>query len=739
MPGREKPRFRQLPRESGEQRTLKERFMPWSNYGYRHALKFRTQVLTVMLMSVLLCFFLGMSESTRLMFDRMSGRQIYSVYEGNLACPMSGLVPEKYVDVVSKIPGVKAVSPEVRQNTVILPDFVVTILGVVPEKFRAFKNPDIKPEIWETFLQNSNGVLIGRDLAQSIEKRYGRLENKYTIPFKIVGVFDFPLSLLNNMMIAHKDYFKAFLFKKENVTVINLLFDQTANPQAMCQVIEDRLRGHKTKLVCRPETTIWERALSGMAQFGKSVHWYALVVISILFCFSLAQTLRFLRKESLGDGLGATQSPFHFYTRLFILNAITASAGGVFLATLLFMARPSFTGFDIFNPPVMVNFSVAAKAFFCIAGTTLGANVCAMFLFHRHTNDPLTWKRQAAAAVLPLLLIIFSTNFLISYPFKLRKELLNGAEPGNMSICQAGTSMRIRQASNIPNTVLDVCQLTSMIKTVNGEKLYTPLVQIAANIEGRNIPTIGIDPATFFKIESKIRLVDGRLPEYPKEIIIGGNVGLKLNRDMALGDTLQIEAGLWKIVGRFEAGSYYDNFIITRISDLIEATGRETLQAVLLKLDDGGNSEALNSAIQRYYGMLLDELPDLPRLAISSELDQVAQMAASYKGLFFLNSGLILAALWAGLFLLKTRFGLFFGENHGGGALRAIIVLALALLIEVISFIVGRQLHFTLALTTFSLQPSVWAMGGSFLAILAFVFYHFFFMESWQRQTKRSW
>jgi ABC-type lipoprotein release transport system permease subunit len=697
--------------------------MPWLNYGGRHALTFRAQLLTVMLTSILLSFFLGMSESTRLMFDRMSGHQIYSVYEGNLACPMSGLVPEKYVGVVSKIPGVKAVSPEVRQNTVILPDFVVTILGVIPETFRAFKNPDIKPEIWETFLQTPNGVLIGRDLARTIEKRYGRLENNYTIPFKIAGVFDYPLSLLNNMMIAHKDYFKAFLFKKENVTVINLLFDQTANPQAMSQIIEDRLSGHKTKLVCRPETTIWERALAGMAQFGKSVHWYALVVIAILFCFSLAQTLRFLEKENRYDSIEVTQGPFHFHARLFILNAITASAGGALLAALIFIARPSFTGFDIFNPPVMVNFSVAVKVLVYIAATTLGANLCGMLLFYRSMKEPLAWKRGVAVAVLPLLLIIFSTNFLISYPFKLRNELLNGAEPGNMSICQAGTSMRIRQASNIPNTVLDICQLASMIKTVNKEKLYTPLVQIAANIEGRNIPTIGINPTTFFKIESKVRLVDGRLPEYPNEIIIGRNVGLKLNREMALGDTLKIETGLWKIVGRFEAGSYYDNFIITHIRSLIEATGRETLQAVLIKLDDRGKSEELRSAIQRYYGMLLDELPDLPRLAISSELDQVAQMAASYNGLFFLNSGLILAALWAGLLLLKTLSDVFFWKNNRAGTLRVIIVLALFL--EMIAFIVGQQLHFTLALTTFSLRPSVWAMGSSFLIILAFVLFHF--------------
>ncbi len=697
--------------------------MPWVKGWYKNLSKFRNQLLTVILMTLLLCFFLGMSESTRLMFNRMSGQQIYSVYEGNLACPMSGLVPEKYVGIISEIPGVKEVSPEVRQNTVILPDFVVTILGVIPEKFREFKNPDIEPDIWKRFTQNPNGVLIGKDLARTIKNRYGQLDNNYNIPFKIAGVFDYPLSLLNNMMVAHKDYLKAFLFKEENVTVINVRFDHAANPQVMSQIIEDRLSDHKTKLVCRPETTIWERAQAGMAQFGQYVHWYALFVIAILFCFSLAQTLRFLEKESRCGINEAVKRPFYSSIRLFALNALTGSVFGAFMAEIIFITHPSFTGFDIFNPPVMVNFPVACKVFVYILCTVIAANLCGIFIFYRYENKPLTWKSISPTTVLPLLVIIFSTNFLISYPFKLRKELLNGAEPGNMSIYQAGTSMRLRQASNIPNTVLDVCQLAPMIKTANGEKLYTPVVQIAASIERQNIPTLGIDPATFFEIESKVRLVEGRIPENPYEIVVGRNVGLKLNREMALGDSLKIETRLWKIVGRFEAHSYYDNFIIANISDLIEATGRETLQAVILKLDDIEESDKLSSSIQLYYGMLLDELPDLPRLAISTELDQVAQMAASYNGLFLLNSGLILTALAAGLILLNTLFGVPPWKNDRAGAFPVIIVFGL--LLEMISFFAGQQLHFTLALTTFSLQPSVFVMGSSFLIIPAFILYRF--------------
>lgn len=704
--------------------------MPLVKYWRTNLSNFRIQLLTVIFMTILLCFFLGMSQSTRLMFSRMSDQKIYSVYEGNLACPMSGLVPEKYVRIISKMSGVKAVSPEVRQNTVILPEFVVTILGVIPEKFRKLKNPDIKPEIWETFTQNPNAVLIGKDLAKTIINRYGQLENNYNIPFKVAGVFDYPLSLLNNMMIAHKDYLKEFLFKDENVTVINLLFSEAAVPEMMCQIIEDRLSDHKTKLVCRPETIIWERAQAGMAQFGKYVHWYGPFVIAILFCLLLSQAHGFLLKNSRSGSNEGIERPLFFHIRLFALNAIVGCLFGVIMAGVIFCTRPAFTGFDIFNPPVIVNFTVGCKVFVYIYCATFAANLCGIFLFDRLNKKALTWKSIAAIAILPLILIIFSANFLISYPFKLRIDLLNGAEPGNMSIYQAGTSVRIRQASNIPNTVLDVCQLASNIKTENGEKLYSPVVQLAASIERQNIPTIGINPATFFEIESKVQLVDGRKLENPYEIVIGRNVGLKLKRDLALGDILKIENQFWKIVGRFEANSYYDNFIITNISDMIEVTGRETLQAVLLKLDDPEKSDELSSTVQQYYGMLLDELPDLPHLAISSEYDQVAQLAASYNGLFPLNSGLLLLALAAGMILLQTLFGVPELKNNLVGGLSVLVISGLV--IEMVSYFVGQHLHITLALTSFSLQPLSSVMGSSFIIVLVYVIYFYRKEKIWQ-------
>lgn len=692
-------------------------------YWRKNFSKFRKQFATIVLLTVLLCFFLGMSESTRLLFRRMSGQQIYSVYEGNLACPMSGLVPEKYVRIISEISGVKAVSPEVRQNTVILPDLVVTVLGVIPENFLIFKKPDIKPEIWRTFIQNPNSVIIGKDLAKTIIKRYGQLENNYKIPFIVAGVYDHPLSLLNNMMIAHKDYLKEYIFKEDNVTVINILFDNAATPELMCQIIEERLSDHKSKLVCRPETTIWELAQAGMAQFGKYVHWYGLFVIAILFCFTLAQTLGYMIENRRFESVEPQERTSFFHIRLFALNALCGSLFGVSLAGLIFFTRPAMTGFDIFNPPIIVNAAVGCKVFIFIFCTTLTANICAIFICNRLNYKTLTWRSIAAVGIMPLLLIIFSTNFLISYPFMLRADLLNGAEPGNVSIYQAGTSVRVRQESNIPDTVLDVCKLASNIKTGNGEKLYSPVVQLAAVIEQENIPTLGINPATFFTIESKVRLVEGRLPENPYEIVIGPNVDLKLKRKTILGDTLQIENTSWSIVGRFESDSYYDNFIITNISDLIKATGRETLQAVVIKLDDPKKSDELSSTIQYYYGILLNELPDLPHLAISSEYDQVAHLAASYNGLFPLNSVIIITALAAGMFLFKTLFGVPIWKND----LRRgfVVIILLSLFVEVLSFVVGKHVFITLALTSLSLRPPSFVMVGSFLIIVAFLFYFY--------------
>jgi ABC-type lipoprotein release transport system permease subunit len=659
-----------------------------------------------------------MSESTQLIFNQMSDQKIYSVYEGNLACPMSGLVPEKFVKILNELPGVRAVSPEVRQNTVMLKDFIVTIIGVDPDQFRKFKPLKIAPKIWDEFKNNPRTVLIGKDLAQTIRSRYGQLENRYNIPLNVAGIFDLPMSLLNSTMIAHTDYLKKFLFKGENVTVINLLFEGDASPKVMCESIESRLSGHKSKLVCRPETTIWERAQVGMAQFGKYVRHYALFVLAILFVLNLAQTFLLLRRYSLKN------NPLRI--RIFSFTTLLGAILGVLSGTVIFFTQPTLTGFDIFNPPVLVNLSVVLKAASSVFLVGFAANLLGIYLFHKSKGKKVSKKCVFTLSVFPVILITFTMNFLLSYPFKLRHDLLGDADRDILTVLQAGTSLRIRQASNIPNTVLEVCRLAPNIDTENGVPLFTPIIQFAANIAHQNIPFIGVNPETFFLIESEINFTKGRKPEKKNEISIGKNVGRKLGRELSIGETLIIEGEPWNIVGIFEADSYYNNFIVAEISKLIAVTGRETLQAVILKLSNIEQAGATINKIQKYYGMLVDELPDLPRLAISSELEQIEQVAANYNGLILLNFGMVILSIYAGYLLFHILSSLVVAANAKPTAFLwkppFTLVFILTLVIEIISYYLGDMLWFTLVLSSFSLRPQILLMLGSFAAILSIQF-----------------
>lgn len=685
-------------------------------YWFQNLSKFRGLIASGILLTILLCFFLGMSESTKLIFNRMSDSEIYSVYESNLACPMSGLVPEKYIQTISDMCGVKSVSPEVRQNTVIIKDLIVTILGVKPDKFEQFRKIEIEPEVWEKFVQNPRSILIGKDLAKTIRKKYGRLENDYNIPVEVAGVFNLPLSLLNNMMIAHQDYLKTFLFKGENVTVINVLFEKNASPEVMCAEIENRLSEHKTKLVCRPETTIWERAQVGMAQFGKYVHYYGFFVLAIFLLFHIAQTFRLLNKAAPRNSHSPNINPILFQVRILNLNTLVSVLIGVGLAALIFISRPAFTGFDIFNPPVMVNFPVISKSLGLMFLTGFVANLWSIFLFYRFQQNRVSGSCLYTLALVPVIIIVFTVNFLLSYPQKLRSDLLNGAEPDNLSIYQAGTSVRIRQASNIPNTVLEVCQLAPNIKIENGRMLFTPVVQLAANVNQQNIPTIGVKPELFFRIEPKIKIIEGRAPSNSHEIVIGKNVSSKLKQELSIGDTLEIEGARWDIVGICSANSFYDNFIITEITDLIRETGRETLQTVLIKVANEDKSNETIDAIQKYYGMLLDELPDLPHLSISGETEQMEELAASYNGLFILNIGLVLLATLAGFNLLRRLFSIAIPNGIKSRPL-VITLITSTFLINLCSYYLGQKLWFTLALSTFNLQPLTLILGLNIIVI----------------------
>jgi hypothetical protein len=692
--------------------------MPFIKFWFQNFSKVGKIILSGILLTILLCFFLGMSESTQLIFNQMSDRKIYSVFEGNLACPMSGLVPEKFVNILSRLPGVKAVSPEVRQNTVILKDFSVTIIGVYPDQFRKFKPLKIAPHVWEAFIKNPGAVLIGKELAKTIRRRYGQLVNEYNIPLEVAGDFNMPLSLLNNMMVAHKDYLDKFVFKNENVTVINVLFEDDASPKVMCELVESRLKEYKPTIVCRPETTLWESAQAGMAQFGKYVHHYALFVLAILFVLYLSQTFLCLKRFSSRNNMFGIQH--------FLFTTLLSAILGVLWAALIFFPRPAFTGFDIFNPPVLVNFPVVMKAASSVFLVGFAANLLGIYLFHKSRGKKLSRKYFFTMAAFPVVLIVFTMNFLLSYPVKLRHDLLSAAHRDILCVSQAGTSLRHRQESNIPNTVLEVCRLAPNIETKNGVPLFTPIIQFAANIAHQNIPTIGVNPDTFFLIESKINFTQGRKPENENEISIGKNVGRKLGRVLSIGDTLNIEGEQWNIVGIFKAGSYYDNFIVAEISEIIAATGRETLQAVMLKLADIEQARTTIDKIQKYYGMLVDELPDLPRLAISFELVQNEQVAANYNSLILLNIGMVILSIYAGYLLFHILSSLVVSSNA-----QPIIFLwkhpftlvaTLTLVIEIVSYYLGEQLWFTLALSSFSLRPQLLLMFCSFLTILIIQF-----------------
>jgi hypothetical protein len=158
----------------------------------------------------------------------------------------------------------------------------------------------------------------------------------------------------------------------------------------------------------------------------------------------------------------------------------------------------------------------------------------------------------------------------------------------------------------------------------------------------------------------------------------------------------------------FKADSYYDNFIVAEISKLISATGRETLQAVILKLANIGQAYATINKIREYYGMLVDELPDLPRLAVSSESEQIEQVAADYNSLILLNLGMVILSIYAGYLLFHILSSLVFAANAKHNFLwkdlfTSVVVLTLAM--ETISYYLGDTLRFTLALSSFSLRP----------------------------------
>lgn len=141
----------------------------------------------------------------------------------------------------------------------------------------------------------------------------------------------------------------------------------------------------------------------------------------------------------------------------------------------------------------------------------------------------------------------------------------------------------------------------------------------------------GVTPAAYL-VHPQVTVVEGREPRGPFEVMVGALAAARMglsSADVAIGRTLPIERREFTVVGHFAApGTIYEAEIWGRLPDVMLATKREDVSAVVLRLADASLLPDVRLFAARRVDLEITAVPE-PELmaALSSSLTPIAALA----------------------------------------------------------------------------------------------------------------
>ncbi|NNK85405.1 MAG: FtsX-like permease family protein [Desulfobacterales bacterium] len=316
-------------------------------------------------LTTLLSLALGSSQ----IYKKSGSKELLAVFESNRACVMASLVPEAYKSRIAKLPHIEDITGEVRHIMVYAPKKSLTIAGVEPDKFRAFKDIRIPNAEYEAFKKDPHGVIIGKKVERLFKWKVGEAVTLQRMNFNIRGVFKLPLSVYNGMIIFHKEYMQKLIKKEGFFTAITIKIDSPKNKSEVSKTVEQLFTDHPSGISCKSETEFWGMTEKQMGDFGKNMRVLTILCALVLFGV-IANGAAFCLKRrydqvKIFKTIGFTRTKI--FTIFFIepLMAVFISGiGGCLLAFFLWIKQPTIGGEHAIIPPIAVTPAVILASLF---------------------------------------------------------------------------------------------------------------------------------------------------------------------------------------------------------------------------------------------------------------------------------------------------------------------------------------------------------------------------------------
>lgn len=290
---------------------------------------------------------------------------ILAVFEGNVACPYTSLVPEKYATAIKKIDHVVDIASEIRQRYSFENHENLTLAGMDPDKLLNFKNISIHEKEYKSFKKDFYAALVGRKIFRMYGWSLGEDIDAFGLKFKIAGVFEKPFSVYESMVFLHKDYLQQLTSKQGFTTSFLIKTDlkDAGELKVLMRNVEKLFKNNPSEIVCRPEDELWKAIQASQGNLGDIISAIVICQGALLFIMNMNNAFLLLRHRL--QVINELKKKGHQLKDvakvIFVKTAAVLALSGILASVIVYIAlfnHPFYVGKDMFHPPIFVNSTI---------------------------------------------------------------------------------------------------------------------------------------------------------------------------------------------------------------------------------------------------------------------------------------------------------------------------------------------------------------------------------------------
>jgi putative ABC transport system permease protein len=232
-------------------------------------------------------------------------------------------------------------------------------------------------------------------------------------------------------------------------------------------------------------------------------------------------------------------------------------------------------------------------------------------------------KTTTALTALGIAMVVLIFVALMSLVQGLRVAVAEAGLPDNIVVLSQGAISISTSALN-RNVIQELNYLPEVKVGEQGEPLVSPELIIDDEMYykklGQSFPTPvrGVQPIAF-QVHNNVRIEQGQPTQPNGGIILGKQIATQLG-GVALGDQLQIGTRSWTVVGIFSAnGDVLESEIWTNLDDLVAATKKNKISAVVMKLKEPGLTASLAGELSDNSRLKVKALPETQYFAAQTQ------------------------------------------------------------------------------------------------------------------------